>query len=99
MFDIDKEILYWIEQLGFEWINCGQLIDYIKKNYVCKQRDVVEHFISAMEYRVDIYFLDWDRVCDNDDDYVALSKYGDLYLNIEALSNDELELKRLNLIK
>ena len=39
--DIDKEILYWIEQLGFKWIDCGKLIEHIKKNYVKSGEDVV----------------------------------------------------------
>lgn len=34
--DIDKEILYWIEQLGFKWIDCGKLIEHIKKK-LCKK--------------------------------------------------------------
>lgn len=95
--DIDKEILYWIEQLGFEWIDCGKLIEHIKKNYVKNREDVVREFVEVMEWIVDINFLDQKRICEADDDYEYLGQ--DLYLNVFMLENDDVELKRLNLIE
>lgn len=97
MYDIDKEILYWIDQFGWEWINCGELIDYIKENYVKSQEDVVNEFVEVMEWRVDIDYLNKDAICENDNDYEHICD--DLYLNIYRLECDEIELKRLNLIK
>lgn len=96
--DIDKEILYWIDQFGYEWTDCGKLIDYIKENYVKDQRDVVESYVEIMEIKVPtIDILDWDRICEEDDDYEALDD--GRYLNTYLLESDSLELKRLNLIK
>ena len=95
--DIDKEILYWIEQLGFKWIDCGKLIEYIKKNYVKTGEDVVREFVEVMEWIVDIDFLDQKRICDADDDYEYLGQ--DLYLNVYMLENNDVELKRLDLIE
>lgn len=95
--DIDKEILYWIEQLGFKWIDCGKLIEHIKKNYVRNREDVVREFVEVMKWIVDIDFLDQKRICDADDDYEYLGQ--DLYLNVYMLENDDVELKRLDLIE
>lgn len=95
--DIDKEILYWIEQLGFKWIDCGKLIEHIKKNYVKSGEDVVREFVEVMEWIVDIDFLDQKRICEADDDYEYLGQ--DLYLNVYMLENDDVELKRLDLIE
>lgn len=95
--DIDKEILYWIEQLGYEWIDCGRLIDYIKENYVKTQQEVVEEYVELMEIKVpSLDILNWVTICKNDDDYEKLCE--NKYLNIYALESDEIELKRLNLI-
>lgn len=97
-YDIDGEILYWIEQIGFEWKDLGKLIDYIKNNYVKTQREVVESYMEVMDYRnVDIDDLDWERICEKDEDYEELS--GENYLNVYYLENDSLELKRLDLIE
>ena len=96
--DIDKEILYWIKQLGFKWISCGKLIDHIKENYVKEQRDVIIEYIEAMEIKVpSIDILDWNKICQEDNDYEQIAK--DKYLNIHRLENDSIELKRLDLIK
>lgn len=96
--DIDKEILYWIDQFGWEWIDCGKLIDYIKENYIKDQRDVVESYVEIMEIKVPtIDILDWNRICEEDDDYEALDD--GRYLNTYRLEQDSLELKRLNLIQ
>lgn len=95
--DIDKEILYWIEQLDFKWIDCGKLIEHIKKNYVKNREDVVREFVEVMEWIVDIDCLDQKRICDADDDYEYLGQ--DLYLNVYMLENDDVELKRLDLIE
>lgn len=95
--DIDKEILYWIEQLGFKWINCGKLIDHIKENYVKNREDVVREFVEVMEWIVDIDCLDQEKICKSDEDYEYLGQ--DLYLNVFMLENDDVELKRLDLIE
>lgn len=95
--DIDKKILYWIEQLDFKWIDCGKLIEHIKKNYVRNREDVVREFVEVMEWIVDIDFLDQKRICEADDDYEYLGQ--DLYLNVYMLENDDVELKRLDLIE
>lgn len=95
--DIDKEILYWIEQLGFKWINCGKLIDHIKKNYVKNREDVVREFVEVMEWIVDIDCLNQEKICESDEDYEYLGQ--DLYLNVYMLENDDVELKRLDLIE
>ena len=95
--DIDKKILYWIEQLDFKWNDCGKLIEYIKKNYVKTGEDVVREFVEVMEWIVDIDFLDQKRICEADDDYEYLGQ--DLYLNVYMLENDDVELKRLDLIE
>lgn len=95
--DIDKEILYWIEQLDFKWIDCGKLIDYIKENYVKKGEDVVREFVEVMEWKVDIDYLNQKSICEADNDYEYLGQ--DLYLNVYRLENDDVELKRLDLIE
>lgn len=98
MYDIDKIIVDWIEQFGFEWIDCGKLVDHIKEHYVSEQKDVVMEYIEAMEIKVpSIDILDWDKICQQDNDYEQIAK--DKYLNIYRLENDSLELKRLDLIK
>lgn len=95
--DIDKKILYWIEQLGFKWIDCGKLIEHIKKNYVKNREDVVREFVEIMEWIVDIDCLDQEKICESDEDYEYLGQ--DLYLNVYMLENDDVELKRLDLIE
>lgn len=95
--DIDKKILYWIEQLDFKWIDCGKLIEHIKKNYVKNREDVVREFVEIMEWIVDIDCLDQEKICESDEDYEYLGQ--DLYLNVYMLENDEVELKRLDLIE
>lgn len=96
--DIDKEILYWVEQFGYEWINCGELIDYIKENYVKDQIDVVKEYVELMEIKVpSIDILDWNRICQEDNDYEELDN--GQYLNTYLLESDSLELQRLDLIK
>ena len=95
--DIDKEILYWIEQFDFKWIDCGKLIEHIKKNYVKNREDVVREFVEVMEWIVDIDCLDQEKICESNEDYEYLGQ--DLYLNVYMLENDDVELKRLNLIE
>lgn len=95
--DIDKKILYWIEQLDFKWIDCGKLIEHIKKNYVKNKEDVVREFVEIMEWIVDIDCLDQEKICESDEDYEYLGQ--DLYLNVFMLENDDVELKRLDLIE
>ena len=95
--DIDKEILYWINQLGFEWINCGQLIDHIKENYIKDSESIVDEFIECMDWKVDKQYLNKEKICTDDEDYEHLGN--DMYLNIYLLESDSLELKKLNLIE
>lgn len=95
--DIDKEILYWIEQFDFKWTDCGKLIEHIKKNYVKNREDVVREFVEVMEWIVDIDCLDQEKICESDEDYEYLGQ--DLYLNVFMLENDDVELKRLDLIE
>lgn len=95
--DIDKEILYWIEQFDFKWIDCEKLIEHIKKNYVKNREDVVREFVEVMEWIVDIDCLDQEKICESDEDYEYLGQ--DLYLNVYMLENDDVELKRLDLIE
>lgn len=95
--DIDKKILYWIEQFDFKWIDCGKLIEHIKKNYVKNREDVVREFVEVMEWIVDIDCLDQEKICESDEDYEYLGQ--DLYLNVYMLENDDVELKRLDLIE
>lgn len=95
--DIDKKILYWIEQLDFKWIDCGKLIEHIKKNYVKNREDVVREFVEIMEWTVDIDCLNQEKICESDEDYEYLGQ--DLYLNVYMLENDDVELKRLDLIE
>lgn len=95
--DIDKKILYWIEQLGFKWNDCGKLIEHIKRNYVRNREDVVREFVEVMEWIVDIDCLDQEKICESDEDYEYLGQ--DLYLNVYMLENDNVELKRLDLIE
>ena len=58
---------------------------------------MVCEFVEVMEWIVDINFLDQKRICEADDDYEYLGQ--DLYLNVFMLENDDVELKRLNLIE
>lgn len=96
--DIDKEILYWTEQFGYEPINIEELINYIKENWIDEQRTVVEKFVEAMEIKVpNLEILDWNKICEIDNDYEALG--GKKYLNIYELEQNDIELKRMNLIK
>lgn len=95
--DIDKKILYWIEQLDFKWIDCGKLIEHIKKNYVKNREDVVREFVEIMEWIVDIDCLDQEKICESNEDYEYLGQ--DLYLNVYMLENDDVELKKLDLIE
>lgn len=95
--DIDKEILYWIDQFGYEWINCGELIDYIKENFVVNDEYIIDRWCEINEWRVDKDYLNWDKIIENDEDYEYLCN--GLYLDIYQLEDIELELKRLDLIK
>lgn len=100
--DVDKEILYWIDYFGYEWVDCGQLIDYIKDNYTKTQQEIVEQYVEIMEIKVpSIYILDWDAIVDNDEDYVSFEEdsYLDLYLNIYRLEHEEDVLRKEGLIR
>ena len=96
--DIDKEILYWIDYFGYQWIDCGQLIEYIKDNYTQTQIKIVKEYINVMKIRVpSIHILDWDKIVEIDDDYVSIGE--DLYLNIFRLEHEEDVLRKEGLIK
>lgn len=96
--DIDKEILYWIDYFGYQWVDCGQLIEYIKDNYTQTQIKIVKEYINVMKIRVpSIHILDWDKIVEIDDDYVSIGE--DLYLNIWRLEHEEDVLRREGLIK
>lgn len=95
--DIDEAILGIIDQLGFEWVDCGKLIDYIKDNYVKTDIEVVERFSNDMEWKVDIQYLDCEKILNECEiDYTFLGS--GLYINIDELENDKLLLQRQNLI-
>jgi hypothetical protein len=94
--DIDEEILYWIEQLGYEPINTGKLIDYIKENYVKRGEDIIDEWCELKGWKVDKDYLDWNMIIRNDYEYDKVDK--DKFLNVYQLEHAELELKRLNLI-
>lgn len=96
--DIDKEILYWIDYFGYEWVDYGQLIEYIKDNYTQTQIKIVKEYINVMKIRVpSIHILDWDKIVEIDDDYVSIGE--DLYLNIFRLEHEEDVLRKEGLIK
>ena len=94
--DIDEEILYWIEQLGYEPINTGKLIDYIKENYVKNGEGIIDEWCELKGWKVDKDYLDWNMIIENDYEYDKVDK--DKFLNVYQLENAELELKKLNLI-
>lgn len=99
MYDLDAEILYWIEYFDYKWIDCGNLIDYIKENYVKEREDVVMEYVEAMEIKVpNLRVLDWDYICNNDNDYVELPGSKKM-LNIHLLEDAELELQRNGLVR
>lgn len=95
--DIDNEILNWINQFNYEWVNDGKLIDYIKDNFVRNVDSILEEWCEINKIRIDIDYLNWKKIIDEDNDYEHLA--GDLYLNRVWLEDAESELKRLNLIK
>lgn len=95
--DIDKKILYWIEQFGFKWIDSGELIDYIKKNYIRNGEEIIDEFIWYMEWKVDKKYLNKEKIIEDNNDYDDLGN--DMYLNIFLLEQDSLTLQRLDLIE
>ena len=96
--DVDKEIMYWIDYFGYEWVDCGQLIEYIKDNYTQIPIKIVKEYINVMKIRVpSIHILDWDKIIEIDDDYVSIGE--DLYLNIFRLEHEEDLLRKEGLIK
>ena len=96
--DIDKEAMYWINYFGYEWVDCGQLIEYIKDNYTQTQIKIVKEYVNVMKIRVpSIHILDWDKIVELDDDYVSIGE--DLYLNIWRLEHEEDVLRKEGLIE
>lgn len=95
--DIDNEILYWIDQYSYEPKNTGKLIDYIKENWIREAEDIVRQYVEVMEIKVpDLDILNWDYILQTDEDYEYL---GDgQYLNTYEMSENEEELRKLNLI-
>lgn len=95
--DIDKEILYWIDQYDYEYKNTGKLIDYIKENWVREAEDIVRQYVEVMEIKVpDLDILNWDYILQIDEDYEYLGN--GQYLNTYEMSENEEELRKLNLI-
>lgn len=98
MVDVDKEVMYWIDYFGYKWVDCGQLIKYIKDNYTQTQIKIVKEYINVMKIRVpSIHILDWDKIVEIDDDYVSIGE--DLYLNIFRLEHEEDVLRKEGLIE
>ena len=96
--DVDKEVMYWIDYFGYKWVDCGQLIEYIKDNYTQTQIKIVKEYINVMKIRVpSIHILDWDKIVELDGDYVSIGE--DLYLNIWRLEQEEDVLRREGLIE
>ena len=96
--DVDKEVMYWIDYFGYKWVDCGQLIEYIKDNYTQTQIKIVKEYINVMKIRVpSIHILDWDKIVELDGDYVSIGE--DLYLNIWRLEQEEDVLRKEGLIE
>lgn len=96
--DVDKEVMYWIDYFGYKWVDCDQLIEYIKDNYTQTQIKIVKEYINVMKIRVpSIHILDWDKIVELDGDYVSIGE--DLYLNIWRLEQEEDVLRREGLIE
>ena len=94
---IDTDLIYWIDQMGYEIVKEEELLDYVKKNFIRTQREVVEEYVEIMEVNIqDIFLLDWDAICNISDDYEELED--GRYLNRYLLEEESLELKRLDLI-
>ena len=94
---VDEDIIYWIDQMGYEIINEKEVLNYIKENFIRTHREVVEEFIIAMEIKIpDIFLLDWEAICRQDNDYEELEN--GKYLNRYLFEEESSELKRLNLI-
>lgn len=102
--DIDEAILGIIDQLGFEWTDCGKLIDYIKDNYIKTDIEVVENFSNNMGWKVNIQYLNYEKILNECEiNYTFLgSDYNHLgeglYINIDELENDKLLLQQQDLI-
>lgn len=97
VYDIDKEILYWIEQFDFKWIDSGKLIDYIKKHYVKDADFILEQWCEVHEWKVDIDYLNHNMIISQDNDYEYVGN--GLWLNTYWLESSEEELRELGLIK
>ena len=91
-------ILYWIEYFDYKWVDCGKLIDYIKDYFVRDKEEVVAEYVELMEIKVpDLKILDWDYICEHDNDYVELPS--GKFLNIFLLEDADLELKKNGLVR
>lgn len=98
MSDINEEILYWCNYFGYEWIDCDQLIEYVKENFIRTKKEVVIEFVELTDVRInDIYMLDWNYICDNDNDYVEIVP--GKYLNIFLLEVAGSELEKNGLVR
>ena len=93
---IDTEIIYWSEQIGFEIVKTEEYLEYVKEKYVKNEYDVVQEFLEVMEIKINTKYLNFEKICEDDDDYEHL--VGNMYLNVYRLEDDEVELKRLDLI-
>ena len=62
-YDIEDGILDVIHELELKpKKSYGELIDYIKKNYVTTYERIVENYIEFMGYNVDLGIIDYDKV-------------------------------------
>ena len=62
-YDIEDGILDVIYELELKpKKSYGELIDYIKKNYVTTYEKIVEDYIEFMGYNVDLGIIDYDKV-------------------------------------
>lgn len=95
--DIDKKILYWIDYFQYEWINCDELIDYIKDNYVRDLKEIINEWCEINNIRINIKYLNWDRIINDDIDYDCIGN--NLYLNLIWLEDAKYDLRRQGLIK
>lgn len=95
---VKQEISYWLNYFDFYPINLDDTIEYVIENYVKNQKDVVSEYIEVMEIKIPtVYILNYDKICEMDDDYVKIGE--DMYLNIYTLSQDYSELQQNGLIK
>lgn len=99
--DIDEPLLRIIEELDLKpKKSYGELIDYIKRNYVTTYERIVENYIEFKGYDVDLDIVDYDKV------FQMVNSYGQFrdlycdgyYLEIEYLRDCLSDLRDNDLI-